>query len=146
MGKMNKIGTCAGLMLVICLGMSGCGNGSQGAASSAGDDTAKRGSFSGHLGQQAYEVAVTCQDLDKDYFRFLSDRTDATDDNDDGLIISGMQNGKKFVFTLVDHGNTYSTGNLQSFKKNASGMKGSGSLWPDGGGDTAQVDFTVHCP
>ena len=103
------------------------------------------GYFDGVIGDHAYLVNVNCFDLQQEYFRFLSDRTDSADSNGDGVIISGMQNGQKFVLTVIDNGKTSSTGRLETFKKNQHGATGSGTLYQDN--STADIDshFIVVC-
>jgi len=103
------------------------------------------GYFDGVVGDHAFLVNVSCSDLDKDYFRFLSDRTDAADSDGDGVIISGMQSGDKFVFTIVNNGEKLSTGRLENFKKNADGATGSGRLYRDNSTGYLETHFTVVC-
>ncbi len=97
------------------------------------------------LGEREISVEINCRFLEQDYFTFLSDRTDTTDSNSDGLIISGMQTSDKFLLTITADGETYSTGKLASFEKSANGARGSGSLFHDGPGSTQDVEFTVVC-
>lgn len=108
-------------------------------------NAASHGTFHGTVGDNSYEVDVDCFHLDKDWFTFLSDQNDMTDSNGDGLNISGMQNGDKFVLTVTDHGQTYSTGRLESFSKNATGARGSGSLMLEGSPDRFDAEFSVTC-
>lgn len=103
------------------------------------------GYFDGVVGDHAFLVNVNCSDLEQDYFRFLSDRTDAADSNGDGVIISGMQNGDKFVLTVINNGETFSTGRLENFKKNANGATGSGRLYQDNSTAYLETHFTVVC-
>jgi len=103
------------------------------------------GYFDGVVGDHAYLVNVSCSDLEQDYFRFLSDRTDAADSNGDGVIISGMQNGDKFVLTVINNGETFSTGRLENFKKNPAGATGSGRLYQDNSTGYLDSHFTVVC-
>jgi hypothetical protein len=112
-----------------------------------GDSAEKTGasSFTATMAEQQYNVAVTCSYFDQDYFQFLSDKTDMTDSNGDGLIISGMQNGKKLVLTINDHGTSYSTGGLRDFTKKDSIATGSGILYAEGSSNTVNVQFTVVC-
>ncbi|MGD8580557.1 MAG: hypothetical protein PVI46_14590 [Lysobacterales bacterium] len=138
-----------------CLLLAGCGNGNEATATNADSDTpqapashtqaSSHGKFTGSVGDQTYEVDVDCFHLDKDWFTFLSDQDDVSDSNGDGQNISGMQNGDKFVFTVVDHGKTYSTGNLTSFSKSATGASGSGTLWLDGASGQFEAEFSVDC-
>jgi hypothetical protein len=135
------------LLLIGSLAVVGCGDGneaSEGAATAAPDSSGS-GSFTGHIGERSYKVNVSCAYLDKDYFTFLSDRTDSSDTNGDGIIISGMQNGKKLVFTVIDNGKKYSTGNLTTFEKSATGVRGSGTLFEDGANGQVDADFSVDC-
>jgi len=103
------------------------------------------GYFDGVVGDHAFLVNVDCSDLEQDYFRFLSDRTDAADSNGDGVIISGMQNGEKFVLTVTNNGETFSTGRLENFKKNETGATGSGRLYQDNSTGYLETHFTVIC-
>jgi len=103
------------------------------------------GYFDGVLGDHAYLVNINCSDLDQDYFRFLSDRTDSADSNGDGVIISGMQNGEKFILTIVDNGVTFSTGRLENFKKNPKGATGSGTLYQANSNASSEGHFIVVC-
>ena len=129
-----------------CLLLAGCeqDNGMQEAPASHAA-AASQGSFTGTVGGQEYEVTVDCFHLDKDWFTFLSDRDDVTDSNGDGLNISGMQNGDRFVLTVIDHGEKHSTGKLASFTKSATGAQGAGSLTLDGSPQTLEAYFSVSC-
>ena len=115
-----------------------------GECAAAADGT---GQFTGKLGEQAIVVEVTCQYIDQDYFMFKSDRSDSADSNGDGLVISGMQNGEKMVFTVIDHGTTWSVGRLAVFSKDVSGnsAKGAGTLQEDGGSRSVETTFEVDC-
>jgi len=116
------------------------------AAEEAQSQQAAAGSyFDGVVGDHAYLVNVRCRDLEQDYFRFLSDRTDAADSNGDGVIISGMQDGGKFILTVVDNGVKLSTGRLENFTKNPNGATGSGTLHQDGSTASLEGHFTVVC-
>jgi len=103
------------------------------------------GYFDGVVGDHAFLVNVECSDLEQDYFRFLSDRTDVADSNGDGVIISGTQSGEKFVLTVINDGETFSTGRLENFKKNATGATGSGRLYQDNSTGYLETHFTVVC-
>jgi len=126
-------------ILVLALGPMG------GIPAAVADQQAGAGYFDGVVGEHAYLVNVNCSDLEQDYFRFLSDRTDAADSNGDGVIISGMQDGEKFVLTVIDNGVTLSTGRLENFKKSADGATGSGRLYRDNSTEYAEGHFTVIC-
>jgi len=116
-----------------------------GGISSATADQPGTGYFDGVVGDHAFLVNVNCSDLEQDYFRFLSDRTDVADSNGDGVIISGMQDGDKFVFTVINNGETFSTGRLENFKKNATGATGSGRLYQDNSTGYLETHFIVVC-
>lgn len=103
------------------------------------------GYFDGVVGDHAFLVNVRCADLDQDYFRFLSDRTDSADSNGDGVIISGMQDGDKFVLTVINDGVTFSTGRLENFKKNSTGATGTGRLYQDNARSYLETHFSVVC-
>jgi len=135
------------LASAISLLLFGCGEGESAAEASATKGAAPGGggSFSGRVGDQTYKVEVACKGLDQDWFMFLSDRTDHTDSNGDGLNISGMQNGDKFTLTIVDQGVTYSTGKLTMFSKDANGAQGSGALYQDNSRNSFDAEFTVIC-
>lgn len=140
---MKKIVLASTLFLLLF----GCGEGEPVAGASAMKEAAPSGggSFSGRVGEQIYNVEVACTGLDQDWFMFRSDRTDSTDSNGDGLIVSGMQNGDKFILTIVDQGVKYSAGKLAKFNKNANGAQGSGTLWQDGASSSFDAEFTVTC-
>jgi hypothetical protein len=139
-----KIGVSA---IVLALFIVGCSDSSQttGQESSSGSAAAERGSFSGNVDGKAYALDVDCSHLDQDFFMFKSDRTDATDSDGDGLVISGMQNGAKFVLTIIDNGQTYSTGNLATFEKSPDGAQGSGTLWLEDANESFPAEFSVLC-
>lgn len=116
-----------------------------GLSTASADQPSGTGYFDGVVGDHAFLVNVQCSDLEQDYFRFLSDRTDVADSNGDGVIISGMQNGEKFVLTVTNNGETFSTGRLENFKKNATGATGSGRLYQDNSTGYLETHFTVVC-
>jgi len=139
-------------LIVIAAGtllQAGCGNGSEPPealkAPSSQTSAAGHGTFRGTVGGNSYEVDVDCFHLDRDWFAFLSDKNDVTDSNGDGLNISGMQNGDRFVLTVTDHGQTYSAGRLAEFSKNATGAEGSGPLMLEGSPDSFDAEFSVTC-
>ena len=135
------------LLLIGSIAMVGCGDGNEASerAANTAPSTTGGGSFTGRVGERSYQVNVSCSDLDKDYFRFLSDRTDNLDTDGDGIIISGMQRGKKLVFTVIDSGKEYSTGKLARFEKSATGVSGSGTLFEDGANVMVDAEFSVDC-
>lgn len=137
----------AALLLIGAIVVAGCseGGGTGDQAASTAPATSGGGAFTGSVGDRSYQVSVTCAYLDEDYFMFKSDRSDSSDTNGDGIIISGMQNGEKFVFTVIDNGKKYSTGKLAKFEKSASGATGSGTLSEDPGPNTVEAEFTVAC-
>jgi len=140
---MNRIA----LLLIGSIVVSGCSDGNEASerAATAASVSTGGGSFTGRVAERSYQLSVTCSHLDKDYFTFLSDRTDSSDTNGDGIIISGMQNGKKLVFTVIDHDKKYSTGKLANFEKSATGASGSGSLFEDGANGQVDGEFSLTC-
>jgi len=133
--KMTKLTT----ILILALGWI------SGLSMAMADQPAGSGYFDGVVGDHAFLVNVECSDLEQDYFRFLSDRTDVADSNGDGVIISGMQNGDKFVLTVINNGETFSTGRLENFRKSATGATGSGRLYQDNSTGYFDTHFTVVC-
>jgi len=98
---------------------------------------------------KSYNVTIRCRWFEEDYFQFYSDKDDITDSNEDGLIISGFQNGKKLSLTIVDNGKSLSTANITEFEKAEalSVMKGNGVLFKEGRAQTQTVvvTFSVEC-
>jgi hypothetical protein len=137
------------ILVLAALAVTACGDGSAEATSSDSTSAASgaTGQFTGKLGEQAITVDVTCQYLDQDYFMFKSDLSDSADSNGDGLVISGMQNGEKLVFTVIDHGTTWSVGRLAAFSKDVVGNSamGAGTLHEDGGSRSVETAFEVDC-
>ena len=135
------------LAITSCALIGGCGDGTANPEPQAKPEAkpAAGGMFDGKVGDRSYHVAVECSYLDQDYFTFKSDRTDVTDSNGDGLIISGMQNGHKFALTVIDNGVKYSAGRLDSFSKSDTGAEGSGTLFQDGSPDSFAAQFKVSC-
>jgi len=107
--------------------------------------TANPGTFTGTVGETDYKVEVRCEYFDQDYFTFMSDATDVSDTNGDGIIISGMQVGDKLVFTVTDNGKTYSVGRLASFSKGDNQAVGSGRVHEDGSTNSYDARFLVTC-
>ena len=105
-----------------------------------------KGSFTAELNGKSYQVEVECSYFDQEYFKFQSDKTDITDDNGDGIIISGFQKGEKLVLTIVDQGATFSTANITEWTKQNNGITGSGVLFEDGSTQQFETSFTVKCP
>jgi len=105
---------------------------------------APKGTFSGNLGGKQYNVAIECQYFNEDYFKFQSDKTDVTDSNGDGLIISGFQKDKKLVLTIMDNGKTFSAANIE-FTKDNNTVSGSGKLFEEGTARSFEVSFKVAC-
>lgn len=105
------------------------------------------GRFTATLGERSYDVAVECSYLEQDYFQFKSDKTDITDSNGDGLIISGFQDGKTLTLGIIDQGVNFSTPGLDTFTKSAAGISGGGEMWEEGATDpkSLPVAFTVEC-
>jgi len=97
------------------------------------------------LGGKQYKVTIECSYFNEDYFTFRSDRTDVTDNDGDGLIISGFQKDEKLVLTVIDNGKTFSAANLQ-FTKDNNTASGRGRLFEDGGNAKGQLfSFKVEC-
>lgn len=123
--------------------LSACGNSSE--PTDPGSSPAGSSMFSGTLGDKHYEVAVTCRFFETDSFMMKSDRTDSTDSNGDGVIISGEEFRGKFILTIIDNGTKYSTGRLANFAKGDNRAEGSGELMEDGGIGRKNVEFVVTC-
>ena len=132
-------------MLPFLLGavLTACG-GSDDAAPTASSD-AKPSKFSGTLDGKSYDVDVSCSFFSTDSFTMRSDKTDVTDSNSDGLIISGDEFNGGFSLTIVDQGNTYSIGRLEDFTKGDNSAQGSGQLIEEGTSAMKDVEFTVTC-
>jgi len=105
---------------------------------------APKGTFSGNLAGKQYNVAIECSYFNEAYFTFRSDRTDVTDSNGDGLIISGFQKDKKLVLTIIDNGKTFSAANIQ-FTKGNNNASGVGKLFEEGTARSFEVSFKVAC-
>ena len=103
------------------------------------------GLFSGTVAGNEYKVEVSCSYFDQDYFQFRSDKTDVSDTNGDGIIISGMETNGKFALTIIDKGKTFSVGNLSNFSKGDSSAAGSGKMFEEGTADAHDVQFSVRC-
>lgn len=136
---MKKIFT----MIGICILLSGCGKGNN----DNGNSNLQKhsGVFLGTVAGKEYKVNVRCSNFDKDYFKFLSDKTDVSDTNGDGLIISGMENNGKFALTITENGKTFSVGNLSNFTKGDSKAEGAGVLFEEGTANAHDVKFSVVC-
>jgi len=130
------------VMIAIFITLAGCSEGSDESKNTNVQESS--GMFSGSVAGKEYEVGVNCSDFDKDYFRFLSDRTDVSDTNGDGIIISGMENNGKLVLTVIDNGKTFSAGNV-NFTKGDNKAEGSGKLFEEGATLPHDVKFTVMC-
>jgi hypothetical protein len=94
---------------------------------------------------KAYSVNIRCGNFDEDYFQFFSDKDDITDSNGDGLIISGFQDGEKLNLTIVDHGKSYSSGNITGFTKGHCILTAKGILFKEGTAETINVSFFAKC-
>ena len=132
-------------MIAMCILLIGC---SEGNKKGGNPDTKKpSGLFSGAIAGKEYKVAVSCSYFDKDYFQFLSDKTDVSDTNGDGFIISGMETNGKFSLTIIDKGKKFSVGNLSKFSKGDNKAEGSGKLFEEGTANPSghDVQFTVSC-
>lgn len=105
---------------------------------------AQKGTFNGNLGDKQYKVAIECSYFNENYFKFQSDKTDVTDSNGDGLIISGFQKDKKLVLTIIDNGKTFSAANIQ-FTKGNNNASGVGKLFEEGTARSFEVSFKVAC-
>ena len=136
---MKKIFT----MIAICIPLIGCGKGNDESGSS--NVQKNSGTFSGTVAGNEYKVDVSCSYFDKDYFQFNSDKTDVSDTNGDGVIISGMETNGKFTLTIIDKGKTFSVGNLSNFTKGENKAEGSGQLFEEGTADAHDVQFSVIC-
>jgi hypothetical protein len=130
-------------MVATCILLLGCGEGNDKSGTSKVQKSS--GMFSGTVAGNEYKVAVNCSYFDKDYFQFKSDKTDISDTNGDGIIISGMENNGQFALTIIDNGKKYSAGNVTSFSKGDNKANGSGKLFVEGTADAHDVQFTVNC-
>ena len=130
-------------LFAICTLMAGCGEGNSGSANSRAQKNP--GLFSGAVAGNEYKVEVSCSYFDKDYFQFKSDKTDISDTNGDGIIISGMETRGKFMLTIIDNGRTFSVGNLSNFSKGDAKAEGSGKLFEEGTSEAHDVQFLVTC-
>lgn len=130
------------IIIAIFILLAGC---------SKGDDESEvtkvqenSGMFSGIVSGKEYKVGVNCFSFDKDYFRFLSDITDVSDTNGDGIILSGFEMNGKLILTIIDNGKTFSAGNV-IFTKGDNKAEGSGKLFEEGTGNVHDVKFNVSC-
>ena len=130
-------------MLAISILLISCGNKND--ENGSPNVPENSGMFSGTVAENEYKVKVSCSYFDKDYFQFLSDKTDVSDTNGDGLIISGMEHNGKFILTIIDNGKTFSVGNLSNFTKGENNAEGSGKLFEEGTADAHDVQFSVTC-
>jgi hypothetical protein len=109
-------------------------------------NTQKRsGLFAGAIDGDEYKVEVSCSYFDEDYFQFKSDKTDVSDSNGDGIVISGMETNGKFTLTIIDNGKTFSAGSLSDFSKGDNKATGSGKLYEEGEPGAHDVQFSVSC-
>ena len=130
-------------MFAMCTLIVACGEGNSGSENSGVQKNT--GMFSGSVAGNEYKVEVSCAYFDKDYFQFKSDKTDISDTNGDGIIISGMQTSGKFTLTIIDNGKTFSVGNLSNFSKGDGKAEGSGKLFEEGTSEAHDVQFSVIC-
>ena len=123
-----------GLILI-----SGCDIESSRTAQAGTPGPGGAGSFTARLGEQEYLIDVSCLYFATDSFTFRSlPGADVT--------VEGMQDPRgKFILTISDQGELYSTGRLESFEKGSITAQGSGTLYPEGGGDNREVTFSVVC-
>lgn len=136
---MKKIFT----MIAMCILLIGCGEGNNESGNANAQKTS--GLFAGAIAGNEYKVEVRCSYFDKDYFQFKSDKTDGSDTNGDGIIISGMETNGKFSLTIIDNGKTFSVGNLSNFSKSDNKADGSGKLFEEGTANAHDVQFAVSC-
>ena len=130
------------ILLVMAAGLTiGCSE-----KETSNTSSSSTGKFTATMADKKYDVAVNCSYFDTDNFTFRSDKTDATDSNGDGLIISGDQLSKtKLVLTVNDNGKNYSSPNIGNFNKKANGVNGSGKLFLEGSADAAEIKFNIDC-
>lgn len=130
-------------LIATCGFLIGCGEGSD----NSGISKVQKGlgEFSGTVAGKNYKVQVSCSYFNKDYFQFKSDKTDISDTNGDGIVISGMENNGKFALTIIDNERTYSAGNLSTFSKGDKKAEGSGKMFVEGSADAHDVQFSVIC-
>ncbi len=101
--------------------------------------------FKATLNGNKYALQVNCSNIDKDYFYFKSDKLDHIDNNGDGIVISGYQEGKNLAFTIIDDGKTYSTPKLNVWSKHKNRVMGGGKLYLEGTSKTFEVEFELDC-
>jgi hypothetical protein len=123
----------------------GCNSSNTKTASGNLKTSSEKGKFTAKIKNKTYKVDITCSSFNKDYFTFLSDKTDVTDSNGDGLIISGFQDGKKMILTIIDNGKSLSSGNITDWSKTKSTFTGKGVLFEEVTANTLEVSFTVEC-
>ena len=76
---------------------------------------------------------------------FRSDETDTEDTNDDGLVVTGLQQGDRLVLTIIDGGTTFQAAGLTGWSRTATGATGGGMVLELSTGRNHQVTFTVTC-
>ncbi|MBV1905929.1 MAG: hypothetical protein KUG75_07620 [Pseudomonadales bacterium] len=136
---MKKIFT----MIAMCILLIGCGEENNESGNSNTQKTS--GLFTGAFAGNEYTVEVRCSYFDKEYFQFKSDKTDVSDKNGNGIVISGMETNGQFSLTIVDNGKTYSVGNLSNFSKGDNKADGSGKLFEEDTANAHDVLFAVNC-
>lgn len=140
----------AKVMVLFTVLFAGC-NGSQNkqlrleASGDMAPPTTMQGTFQADFNGKHYEVPIECSYYEHDYFKFQSDKTDVSDTNGDGLVVSGFQNGEKLVLTIKDQDVIYSAPGIREWKKENNGMEGSGVLFEEGGVKQSKVSFQVKC-
>ncbi|NKI36336.1 hypothetical protein HFP89_14290 [Wenzhouxiangella sp. XN79A] len=121
---------CAGLLL------AGCGEREAAEAASSAEDGS--GTVSGTLDGVPFRLEARCIDHPTDRFRFRSEESN-------GMRLSGMQRGDKLIVDYTDGASNFSTPNLETFEKSATGASGSGALFAEGGGANVDLVFQLRC-
>ena len=111
---------------------------------SCGDDKMqKTGLFSGTVGKKDYKIEVACfKNGNKDYiFTFLSD------ENGDGIVISGVVWDGSFNIDISENGKKYSFPTLIEFLRGDNKVEGSGTIPEFNNGTITEYDFkfTLTC-
>lgn len=134
------------IIVILILVFVGCNlKKDQDKTNSVTDFVAPKGLFTATLGGKQYKVEIECSYFNEDYFKFQSDKTDLTDSNGDGLIISGFQKGKKLVLTIINRSKKFSAANIIFTKANNT-ASGGGKLFEEGGNIKGfEIVFKVAC-
>ena len=119
---------------------------------SCGDDKMqKTGLFSGTVGKKDYKIEVACFKNKHNNITFLSDENE-TDENGDGIVISGFVLNGEFSVDIKDNGKRYTDPNLTEFLREEKKVEGSGTIdeykaddYLSGYMKTHNFKFTLTC-